>query len=199
MTGALGFDPRAALARIQGDLPRPDVAGFSRLASLAAPTPSNSHSVASPGVGAEAPAPHDGWPEREAAPEPAEAELARELAAAAETVAEVLRTAPPAEDLAEMRAHYADPPTDRPYVPGDPDPLRDGLLLGALMRLPAWEGPTPPPGTWCSVCGRSDPKAGGRWWRPLHPRSDGLGVGPGWRCFTCHPPPPGCETKEVRT
>jgi hypothetical protein len=121
------------------------------------------------------------------------------LAEAAQTVAAILRDAPPAEDLAEMRAHYADPPTARPYVPDDRDPLRDGLAVSALMRLPAWEGPTPPPGTWCSVCGRSDPKAGGRWWRPLRPRSDGLGVGPGWRCLTCHPPPPGCEVEEVRT
>jgi hypothetical protein len=31
-----------------------------------------------------------------------------------------------------LAAHYVAPPSDRPYVPGDPDPLRDGLLAGAL-------------------------------------------------------------------
>jgi hypothetical protein len=67
------------------------------------------------------------------APDPTEAEaLARALAAAAETVAEVLRTAPPAEDAEAMAEYYAAPPSDQPYVPGDPDPLRDGLLAGAL-------------------------------------------------------------------
>jgi len=64
----------------------------------------------------------------------AAAKLARELTEAAETVAAILRDAPPAEDLAEMRAYYAAPPT---------------------------EGPNPPRGAWCSVCGRHNPKAGG--------------------------------------
>jgi hypothetical protein len=103
--------------------------------------------------------------EVEAAPalDPAEVEaLASALAEAAQTVAEVLRSAPPAEDAEAMVEYYASEPTDRPYVPGDPDPLRDGLLRSALMRPPSWEGGAPP-----------------RW--------------------ACHPPPPGCETQEVRT
>jgi hypothetical protein len=141
MTGALGFDPRMVLARIQGDASRPDEAGFSRLAGLAALPPSNSHSVASPAAGAEAPAPHDGRPEQEAALDPVEtAGLARELAAAAATVAEVLRTAPPAEDAEAMAEYYASEPPERPYVPGDTDRLRDGLWAGARERVLHKEG-----------------------------------------------------------
>jgi hypothetical protein len=102
-------------------------------------------------------------------------------------------------EAAAMAQHYAAPPSARPYRPSDPDPLRDGLLAGALMRPPFWDGGAPPRGAWCSCCGRSNPQAGGRWWRPRHPRMDGTGTGPGWRCWTCHPPPPGCETEEIRT
>jgi hypothetical protein len=40
--------------------------------------------------------------------------LARELAAAAATVAEVLRAAPPAEDLAAMQEYYASAPSADP-------------------------------------------------------------------------------------
>jgi hypothetical protein len=104
-----------------------------------------------------------------------------------------------AAEAAAMAQHYAAEPSARPYLPSDPDPLRDGLLAAALMRPPAWDGGAPPRGAWCSCCGRSNPQAGGRWWQPRNPRSDGLGLGPGWRCMTCHPPPPGCETEEVRT
>ena len=31
-----------------------------------------------------------------------------------------------------MAEHYAAPPADRPWVPGDQDPLRDRLLAGWL-------------------------------------------------------------------
>jgi hypothetical protein len=132
------------------------------------------------------------------------AEARKAAAAAARIQAEVLAVlaAPDPELEAEralMAQHYAAPADAAPYQPGDPDPLRDGLLAGALMRPPFWDGGAPPRGAWCSCCGRSNPQAGGRWWRPRHPRMDGLGAGPGWRCWTCHPPPPGCETKEIRT
>jgi hypothetical protein len=98
-----------------------------------------------------------------------------------------------------MLAHYAEPPSARPYVPDDP--YTAGLLTAALQRPPSWAGSTPPPprGAWCSCCGRSNPQAGGRWWRPRNPRSDGLGLSEGWRCMTCHPPPFGSEVEERRT
>jgi hypothetical protein len=100
-----------------------------------------------------------------------------------------------------MVAHYSAPASDRPYRPTDPDPYRDGLRVAALMRPPSWSGSTPPPpkGAWCSCCGRSNPKAGGRWWQPRHPRKDGTGLGQGWRCWRCHPPPDPSEVEERRT
>jgi hypothetical protein len=98
-----------------------------------------------------------------------------------------------------MAAHYSAPASDRPYRPTDPDPYRDGLLTASRMRPPSWADPTPPPrGAWCSCCGRNR-QSGGRWWKPRHPRTDGLGLGPGWRCWTCHPPPDPAEVVEVRT
>jgi hypothetical protein len=99
-----------------------------------------------------------------------------------------------------MLAHYSAEPSARPYLPSDPDDYRDGLLTAALMRPPSWSGSTPPPpkGAWCSCCGRSH-RSGGRWWRPRNPRSDGLGLGQGWRCMVCHPPPAGSDIEEVRT
>lgn len=71
---------------------------------------------------------------------------------------------------------------ERPYLPGDPDPLRDGLHAGALQRPTAWADPTlrPPPGAWCSCCGRFERK-GGRWWTERENPT-------GWACATCHPP-----------
>jgi hypothetical protein len=137
------------------------------------------------------------------APAPADATeaLARELLHLAVAGAEALAADDP--DLNAERsllaAHYAAEPSDRPYVPGDPDPLRDGLLRSALMRPPSWEGSAPPPGAFCSCCSRHKPQAGGRWWRPRQPRMDGLAAGPGWRCAACHPPPPGCDVEERRT
>jgi hypothetical protein len=46
MTGALGFNPRAALAR--QDVPRPEGGEVRKLAGLATPTPSNTHSAPGP-------------------------------------------------------------------------------------------------------------------------------------------------------
>jgi hypothetical protein len=74
-----------------------------------------------------------------------------------------------------------------------------GLLRAALQRPPSWEGSAPPPGAWCSCCSRHKPEAGGRWWQPRQPRMDGLGVAPGWRCWACHPPPPGLAVVDVNT
>lgn len=60
-------------------------------------------------------------------------------AVAARIRAEVLAAlAAPDPDLEAERAlmaqHYAAPAEAAPPVPGDPDPLRDGLLSGALMH-----------------------------------------------------------------
>jgi hypothetical protein len=106
-----------------------------------------------------------------------------------------------AAEAAAMAQHYAAAPSARPYLPSAPDPLRDGLLTGAHMRPPAWDGDAPPRGAWCSCCGRHAPQAGGRWWEPRRPRSDGTGTGPGWRCWTCHPPDhlSAADVREVRT
>jgi hypothetical protein len=99
-----------------------------------------------------------------------------------------------------MLAHYSAEPSARPYLPSDDDAYTAGLRVAALQRPPSWTAPTPPPrGAWCSCCGRSNPQAGGRWWQPRTPRSDGLGLGQGWRCWTCHPPPDPSEVEEVRT
>ena len=87
-----------------------------------------------------------------------------------------------AAECAAMAAHYAAEGEAQPYQSGQPDPLRDGLFAGALQRPPAWADPSliPPPGAWCSCCGRFDRK-GGRWWTTA-PEPDG------WACVTCHPP-----------
>jgi hypothetical protein len=110
---------------------------------------------------------------------------------------------PGEHDAAEaeaMAAYYGGALSGRPYRPTDDDALRDGLLIASRMRPPAWpDTPPPPKGAWCSCCGRSNPKAGGRWWQPRNPRSDGLGLGQGWRCMVCHPPPAGSDIEEVRT
>jgi hypothetical protein len=185
MTGALGFNPRAALAR--QDVPRPEGGEISKLAGLATPTPSNAHSAPGP-VGAEvsrlatlATAPP---PNTHSVGSPGEgAELPGEPDAAAAEA---------------MAAYYGGALSGRPYLPSDRHDYRDGLRLAALQRPPSWTAPTPPPrGSWCCYC--SNPQAGGRWWRPRNPRSDGLGLGQGWRCMTCHPPPAGSDIKEVRT
>lgn len=76
-------------------------------------------------------------------------------------------------------------------VPEAPDAL---LAREMLLRHPSWSNPAsiPPPGAWCSCCGRFTPEAGGRWWREARNPS-------GWRCFTCQPPPPRVEVLEVWT
>jgi hypothetical protein len=75
-----------------------------------------------------------------------------------------------------------------------------GLERSALMRPSSWVAPAalPSRGAYCGCCSRHRPEAGGRWWAPVEPQTDGLGVGPGWACVACHPPP-GCDVWEVRT
>jgi hypothetical protein len=98
-----------------------------------------------------------------------------------------------------LAAYYGGELSAPSYRPTDDDPYRDGLRVAALMRPPSWADPTPPPrGAWCSCCGRSH-RSGGRWWRPRHPRTDGLGLGPGWRCWRCHPPPDPSEAEVWET
>jgi hypothetical protein len=56
---------------------------------------------------------------------------------------------------------------------------------------PARSDPSsPPPGAWCTCCGRFT-RTGGRWWRALEE--------PGWCCSTCHPAPPGMVVETVWT
>jgi hypothetical protein len=76
-----------------------------------------------------------------------------------------------------------------------------GLERAAFMRPPSWADPAalPSRGAYCGCCSRHRPEAGGRWWTATRPRTDGLGVGPGWACVACHPPPPGCDVEERRT
>jgi hypothetical protein len=110
--------------------------------------------------------------------------------------------APDHDDLEgqAMAQHDAASPSARPHRPPDSDPLRDGLLLASRMRPPAWSADTPPSrGAWCGCCGCHAPKAGVRWWQPLHSRSDGLRLGPGWRCWIWHPPRPAHDVKVVQT
>lgn len=73
-----------------------------------------------------------------------------------------------------MAQHYAAPA--EPDLP-QPDPMLRGLLAAAAKRPTAWADPTalPSVGAYCGCCD------GRRWW------SDPAG----WRCQTCHPPPPG--------
>jgi hypothetical protein len=71
------------------------------------------------------------------APEAADAaELAARLLRLAAAGAAALAADDPGLDAerAVMAEYYAAEPSDRPYVPGDPDPLRDGLLAGARAR-----------------------------------------------------------------
>jgi hypothetical protein len=76
-----------------------------------------------------------------------------------------------------------------------------GLQHAALQRPPSWAdaGAVPSSGAWCGCCSRHRPEAGRRWWAAVEPRTDGCGIGLGWACRTCHPPPPGCEVLEVTT
>jgi hypothetical protein len=87
-------------------------------------------------------------------------------------------------------------------APRTVDELADAGLLPPLPqeqddmpRPPSWSRPkdVPPPGAWCSRCGRFD-RSGGRWWREAEAPS-------GWCCWTCHPPAgrPEAAVEEVRT
>jgi hypothetical protein len=57
-----------------------------------------------------------------------------------------------------------------------------GFLDAGLARPPAWSESEsiPPPGAWCTCCGRTERRSG-RWWRERDRAS-------GWCCRTCHPP-----------
>jgi hypothetical protein len=97
-----------------------------------------------------------------------------------------------------LAAYYGGELSAPSYRPSHDDPYTAGLLVSALMRPSSWADPTPPTrGSWCAYCG--NPQSGGRWWRPRHPRTDGTGLAPGWRCMTCHPPPDPTEVVEVLT
>ncbi len=103
---------------------------------------------------------------------------------AAEEAAAALAAEDPdlAHERSEIAAALAGSAAADPWRPSTPDPLGDGLLLGALARPPSWSRPAfpPPPGAWCSCCGRSH-RCGGRWWREAtEPK--------GWRCGRCYPP-----------
>jgi hypothetical protein len=82
-----------------------------------------------------------------------------------------------------------------PLPAGDHQRYLAGLRGSAMQRPPSWEDQTLRP-TLGSRCG---PCKGWRWWAPQYPTKDGTGIGPGWRCATCHPAPPGAATLEVLT
>lgn len=86
-------------------------------------------------------------------------------------------TAP--EVLAAMHAHGLDPGEDTE---------RRGQ-----RRMTSWADAalTPLARDWCSCCGKFE-RQGGRWWREATAPT-------GWRCSTCHPPPPGMAVFEVVT
>jgi hypothetical protein len=115
-----------------------------------------------------------------AAPDP---DLAHERAVIAETMRAEAARLLPVKPEADHRDHLA------------------GLRLSAMQRPPSWSdaAAVPSPGSYCGCCSRHRPEAGGRWWAAANPRTDGRGIGPGWCCATCHPPPPGCEVREVLT
>jgi hypothetical protein len=73
-----------------------------------------------------------------------------------------------APERAALAAHYAEPATTVPYVPGDPDPLRDGLLAGAWLLQPAarlrWHVEAGHEWRWCAAGGLDVFDAEGRYW-----------------------------------
>lgn len=74
--------------------------------------------------------------------------------------------------------------------PLPPEQEMDTSILGCP---PSWSEPSgPPPGAWCTACGRFTQR-GGRWWRDVERL--------GWCCWTCHPPDgvPATAVVEVRT
>lgn len=69
------------------------------------------------------------------------------------------------------------------------------LRTSDMQRPPSWadQAMRPAPGSWCGCC------RGRRWWAARRPSLDGTGIGPGWCCQTCHPPPPGAAAMAVQT
>jgi hypothetical protein len=117
----------------------------------------------------------------------AERRRAASLVAAADHAAEALAAPDPelARERAETAAGLSEEAAGRFGRPmseaGHQAALAEYLAVG-LQRPPGWSdvASCPPPGAWCSCCGRSH-RSGGRWWREaVAPR--------GWRCRTCHGP-----------
>jgi hypothetical protein len=73
-----------------------------------------------------------------------------------------------APERAAMAAHYAEPATTAPYLPGDPDSLRDGLLAGAWLLQPAarlrWQVEAGHEWRWCAAGGLDVFDADGAYW-----------------------------------
>lgn len=69
-----------------------------------------------------------------------------------------------------------------PIPPEDHAAALAGFLGAGLARPPSWSDPDspPPPGAWCTCCGRTA-RRGGRWWRERDRAT-------GWCCRTCYPP-----------
>jgi len=170
MKGALGFDPDAVLTDLA---PPAHPAGLAGLAGLA---------ISRGGAAILRPAPAGDVTQAPplAAPDP---DFAHERAVIAGTMRAEAAGALPVKSPADHRDHLA------------------GLERSALQRPPSWADASAVPsrGAWCGGCSRHRPEGGGRWWAAANPRTDGLGVGPGWCCATCHPPPPGCGVRRVRT
>ena len=116
-------------------------------------------------------------------------------------------TAPPFDDAADLAreadaikaTREAEAAGAYPVLPeAEHGAALGGLMRAALMCPPAWgERPDclPPPGAWCSCCGRNPPAFGGRWWQEAEAPK-------GWRCATCYPPPSNLAhngVREVRT
>ena len=78
--------------------------------------------------------------------------LAARLLRQAEAAAAALAAPDPDREAerAVMVQHYAAPPSARPYLPSDPDPLRDGLLAAARQA----EAQAPAPETWPALARR---------------------------------------------
>jgi hypothetical protein len=117
--------------------------------------------------------------------------------------------AAPGDPGGDGREARAERPAIRaePLLPEEGSPERErldcgqrrmvrGLLAAAAQRPPAWADPAsvPPPGAWCTCCGRHH-RRGGRWWCEAGERPRG------WRCWTCYPPDhlPAEAVREVRT
>lgn len=93
---------------------------------------------------------------------------------------------------AEAQSPGVDDASAQPAPEEDHRAAVSGYLMAGLQRPPSWSTPTPPPpGAFCSCCGRFT-KQGGRWWRSTAGAD-------GWCCTTCHPPPPGLAVVEVAT